>query len=61
MAKAVKARMAGDDYQARWFWLQACRLFYKDTYVERVGYELDEFKAFDDVVVKYKKPISDGC
>lgn len=27
MANAVIARNQGDDYQAKYFWLKACRLF----------------------------------
>lgn len=61
MAKAVAARMAGDDYQARWFWFQACRLFSSTSRVVRVGYEVDLYKAFDDVAVEYDSPVPDGC
>ncbi len=57
MAKAVIPRMQGDDYQARFFWLQACRLFQPYTKVCHVGYELDRIKSFDDVVVKYSEPL----
>jgi hypothetical protein len=51
--------MQGDDYQARWFWLQACRLFEERPTVERVGYELALAKAFDDVVSFYGHPVPD--
>jgi hypothetical protein len=57
VAKAVIPRMQGDDYQARFFWLQACRLFQPYTKVCHVGYELDRIKSFDDVVVKYSEPL----
>lgn len=57
MAKAVIPRMQGDDYQARFFWLQACRLFQPYTKVCHVSYELDRIKSFDDVVVKYSEPL----
>jgi hypothetical protein len=53
MAKAVVPRIQGDDYQARWFWVQACRLFEDHTKVIRVAYEKDNIKSFDDVVVFY--------
>ena len=53
MARAIAARNQGDDYQARWFWLQACRLFASHTKVVRVIYEDDSAKAFDDVVVYF--------
>jgi len=59
MSNAVIPRMQGDDYQARFFWLQACRLFEEHSKVVRVGYELDTIKSFDDVVVFYAVPIPD--
>jgi hypothetical protein len=46
MANVVVPRMQGDDYQARFFWLQACRLFEDHAKVVRVGYELDIVKFF---------------
>lgn len=59
MAKAVIARIEGDDYQARFFWFQVCRLFQPHTNVVRVSYEWDKIKGFDDVVVAYEPPICD--
>ena len=59
MARAVSARMQGDDYQARFFWLQVCRLFQPHTKVASVGYEVEDAKAFDDVVVAYYPPVND--
>lgn len=59
MAKAVIPRMQGDDYQARFFWLQACRLFEEHSKVLRVGYELDRIRFFDDVAVFYGTPVPD--
>ncbi len=56
MKKAVAARTIGDDYQALFFWLQACRLFEADTKVTQVEIEADNVRSFDDVVVRY----SDG-
>ena len=53
MARAIAARLQGDDYQARWFWIQACNLFIPRTRVSRVAYEADEIKSFDDVVTFY--------
>lgn len=58
VANAVIARNQGDDYQARFFWLSACRLFQPHAKVGRVGYELDHIKSFDDVVVNYAEPLS---
>lgn len=60
MARAVSARMQGDDYQARFFWLQICRLFQTHTKVASVGYEVEDARAFDDVVVIYKPSVNDG-
>ncbi len=53
MAKAVAARLQGDDYQIRFFWLQACRLFEDRTKVVSVELESDDVKSLDDVVVRY--------
>jgi hypothetical protein len=54
MARAIAARTQGDDYQARWFWLQVCRLFGDRTNVVRVVYEANNVKSFDDVVVHFE-------
>lgn len=61
MAKAVVARQQGDIYQARFFWLAACRLFQGHTNVVRVGFEADSASAggFDDVTETYAPPIVD--
>ncbi len=57
MANAITPRQQGDDYQARFFWLQACRLFQPHTKVARVGFELSRVKSFDDVMVTYTEPL----
>ena len=54
MARAIAARNQGDDYQARWFWCQACRLFGTHTKVVRVAYEANNVKSFDDIVVYFE-------
>ena len=54
MARAVAARLQGDDYQIRFFWLQACRLFEDRTKVVNVEMESDDTKSLDDVVVRYR-------
>jgi hypothetical protein len=54
MAKQIVARQQGDDYQARWFWLQACALLDDFSKVERVVHEDDTLKSFDDVAVYYR-------
>lgn len=53
MVSAVGARTQGDDYQARVFWLSACRLLMPNTSVVRVVYENPETLHFDDVAVYY--------
>ncbi|HEO71708.1 MAG TPA: hypothetical protein ENN80_10645, partial [Candidatus Hydrogenedentes bacterium] len=60
MAKAVAARMQGDDYQARWFWLKACDLLEAHTKVEKVVYEDHNVKSLDDVVVYYRDGAQDS-
>jgi len=57
MAKSVLAIYNGNDYQARVFWRQACQALYSDSKIEKVGYEVDNVKSFDDVAVLYKSPI----
>ena len=59
MATAVVARQHGDDYQARIFWLEACRLFSRFSKVGRVAYEFKGIKSFDDIAVVYSTPIPD--
>ncbi|GGR30368.1 SAVED domain-containing protein [Deinococcus ruber] len=60
MAQAIKPRHEGEYLQARLFWLWACRLFQPHTAVNRVGFELNDAKSFDDVVVRYREPVPDG-
>jgi hypothetical protein len=57
MAKSILAIYSGNDYQARVFWLQACQAMFSDSKIEKVGYEIDDVKSFDDVAVIYKSPI----
>ncbi|WP_166688748.1 SAVED domain-containing protein [Bacillus albus] len=57
MSKAVGARIKGDDYQACIFWTLACRLFYGHSKIERIGYEYNQAKSLDDVVIFYETPI----
>lgn len=58
MAKAIAARQQGDEYQARFFWMEACRLFHSTSVVTRIGFEVDGARAFDDVVTFYDHKIS---
>jgi len=51
---AGEARWHGDDYQSRFFWVQAASLLDPQaTHVVEVAFEADGPKAFDDVVVRY--------
>lgn len=59
MAKQIVARQQGDDYQARWFWLQACALLDDFSNVERVVHEDDALRSFDDVAVYYRSGYTD--
>ena len=59
MANAITAIQDGYAYQARVFWLLALKLFHPETLVERVGFEDERIKSFDDVVVEYARPIPD--
>lgn len=58
-AKAIAARTWGDDYQARWFWIQVCRLFRDRTKVIRVEYETSNVKSLDDVAVFYENHVDE--
>lgn len=60
MAKAPTAIQQGFDYQDRYFWKRVCDLFDRSTHVERVSYETDEPRGFDDVVVTFDAPVHDG-
>ncbi len=59
MTNSIIPIIQGNDYQARFFWLQACRLFDSHSKVASVGYELDDVKSFDDVAVIYSTPVHD--
>lgn len=57
---SVRARLLGDDYQHRYFWIEACRLFTGGRTVARVGIEVPLLRAFDDVVTSYRRPLVDA-
>ncbi len=60
MAGPVRARLLGDDYQHRFFWIEACRLYTNAQNVTRVGIEVPLLRAFDDVVTTYRSPLVDA-
>ena len=53
MAGTVRAVFLGEDYQHRYFWIEASRLFLESPVVQRVALELPVIRAFDDVVTSY--------
>lgn len=55
MANAVAVRDYGDQYQALVFWKYALDLLKKDSDIKEIGYEYDEIKSFDDIVIFYKE------
>ena len=57
MTKSILAIYNGNDYQARVFWLQACQALHPNSRIEKVGYELDDIRFFDDIVTIYKSPV----
>lgn len=58
MSDSLAAIAQGDDYQAMVFWKYANNMLRSDSDIESIGYEYDEVKSFDDVVVIYKRPQS---
>lgn len=55
MNKIITARQDGDEYQHLYFWYYAMKMFDSDEGIERIEYESNERKYFDDIVVFYKK------
>ena len=53
MANAVRTGPLSRNYQHRYFWIQACRLFHQRNLVRRVAIEKVELRAFDDVSAFY--------
>jgi len=60
VSNAITARELGDEYQKLVIWLYVNRMLNKQYDIEKVGYEYDEIKSMDDVVVFYSKPQIDG-
>ena len=55
MNKSIKARQDGDEYQQLYFWYYALKMFDSDEGIEKIVFESNERKYFDDFVVFYKK------
>lgn len=56
MARAVSARMKGDDYQALVFWKYAVKMLRDDSEIAKIEFENGEVKSFDDIVIHYMRP-----
>jgi hypothetical protein len=59
MASAISARQDGDEWQAYLFWQEAVSMLFGGE-ISAVGFEVDEFRAFDDIAVNFSKPRQDG-
>lgn len=57
MADAITAQWHGHNYQSRFFWLNAMDLLRPDTCINRVTFEDNIPKSFDDVVLYYDPPV----
>ena len=56
----LRPAVLGEDYQARTFWIEACRLFFDRRFVRVVSIEHRLIRAFDDVVTGYSEPVLDA-
>lgn len=57
---AGRSGFLGIEYQHRYFWIQACRLFIERSAVRGVGLERPIVRVFDDVVTDYAVDQIDG-
>lgn len=55
MNKSIVARQKGDDYQYLYFWHYAMKMFDSNGGIEKIEFESNERKYFDDFVVFYEK------
>ena len=56
MSGAIPARQLGDNYQSLVFWKYANMMLKKGSEIEKIVFEDDVIKSFDDIVVYYAKP-----
>lgn len=54
MASSVSAIYRGIDYQATLAWIYICTMLRSHSHVEKIVYESNDVKSFDDIVVYYK-------
>ena len=59
MSNAVIARQQGDDYQAKFFWYTACKLYLQNSTAVKVAWEYNDSPGFDDVSIYYNPAILD--
>lgn len=60
MTIAGRSAVLGIEYQHRYFWIEACRLFVEGSAVRRVSLERPIVRVFDDVVTDYAVDQIDG-
>lgn len=56
MAKAISARQFGDEYQQLVFWKYALNLLSGNYEIDKIKYEDEAVKSYDDVVIEYAIP-----
>lgn len=54
MADSVLAVQQGFDFQAKYFWYKACKLYVKNSNVVNIGWEISDVPGFDDVALYYQ-------
>lgn len=59
MAKSIAARRRGDNYQARFLWLNLLKMRTSD-FISSIEFESDRISFVDDVIVNYSSDIKDS-
>jgi hypothetical protein len=60
MAGSVRAATLGEEYEHRYFWIEACGLYMRGSPTIRVAIEQPDIRAFDDVVSYHRGPVLDA-
>ena len=55
MAAPIKARQNGDEYQYLILWEYLLKMLDSETNIEKIKFECDDIKSFDDIVIEYKE------